>query len=84
MSITSLPSPGHVAAPGFAAVAADWFARLLEVLHLARRIRQGTQFRYERIAEASALRRYADALRDVDPRYAADLYAAADRHDRDV
>lgn len=84
MSTTSLPSPRPIAAPRFADVAARWFAQLLEVMHLARRIHTGRRARFERIAEASALRRFADSMREVDPRYAADLYAAADRHDRDL
>jgi len=81
MSTTSLPSPAPVVAPRFAPVAADWFARLLEVLHLARRVHTGRRLRMERIAEAARLRRYADSVRTLDPRFAADLYAAADRHD---
>lgn len=34
-----------------------------------------------RVAEAAAVRRLADSWRDQDPRFAADLYAAADRHE---
>lgn len=35
----------------------------------------------DRVAEAAAVRRLADSWRDQDPRFAADLYAAADRHE---
>ena len=34
------------------------------------------------IREAGEVRRMADAIRFSDPRFAADLYAAADRHER--
>lgn len=82
MSTTSLPSPQRVVAPRFAAPAAAWFARLLEVISLAHQIHVGRRMRLQRIGESASLRRHADSLRDVDPRYASDLYAAADRHDR--
>jgi hypothetical protein len=82
MSQVSLPRPAPVEAPRFAAVAADWFSRALEVAHLGQRVRSMRRAQAERIAEAAEVRRLADAMMEADPRFAADLYAAADRHDR--
>lgn len=84
MSQITLPRPATVEAPRFAAVAADWFSRALEVAHLARRVHSARRQRAERLSQASAVRRLADAMMDTDPRFAADLYAAADRHDGDL
>ena len=81
MLTTSLPSPRPIAAPRLAAPAAAWFARLLEVLRLARQIHVGRRARWRRLSESASLRRYADNIRSVDRRYASDLYAAADRHE---
>ena len=81
MSSVSVNRPAPVHMPRFAPVAAEWFGRLLEVLHLARRVQGAHRERAGRIAEANALRRYANVLRSTDPSVAADLYAAADRHD---
>ncbi len=84
MTHITLHRPPPVQMPRFAPVAAEWFARLLEVLHLARRVHVLQRDRATRIAEANSLRRYASALMTTDPRVAADLFAAADRHDRDL
>jgi hypothetical protein len=84
MSQITLNRPAPVTMPRFAPIAADWFARLLEVMHLARRVHTVRRERTVRITEANALRRYASALMTTDPRVAADLFAAADRHDRDM
>ena len=51
---------------------ASWHARRVERV-----------MREARAEEANAVRRLADSLYEIDPRAAADLYAAADRHDRD-
>jgi hypothetical protein len=84
MSQITLHRPAPVAMPRFAPVAAEWFARLLEVLHLARRVQVVRRERRIRITEANSLRRYANAMMVLEPRLAADLFAAADRHDRDL
>lgn len=81
MSQVSLPRPAPIEPPRFAAVAADWFSRALEVAHLGQRVRSLRRERAERAADATAVRRLADALYASDPRSAADLYAAADRQD---
>ena len=84
MTQITLHRPPPVRMPRFAPIAAEWFARLLEVLHLARRVHAARRDRATRLAEANSLRRYASALMMTDPRVAADLFAAADRHDRDL
>ncbi len=81
MSTVSFTRPDPVRMPRFAPIAAEWFSRLLEVMHLARRVQGVHRERAVRIAEANSLRRYANVLRSTDPSVAADLYAAADRHD---
>lgn len=80
MSTTTLHVSTPMAVRGLAP--SPRFQHLLGALHLARRLRAGYRQRTQRIAEAAALRRYADSVRETDPRYAADLWAAADRHDQ--
>lgn len=84
MTHTTFIRPAPVRMPRFAPIAASWFAQLLEVVHLARRVQSARRDRNARIAEANGLRRYASALMTTDPRVAADLFAAADRHDREM
>lgn len=68
------------------AVAAGWLiSRLTGLLdgmrqRSAARAEQNRSF--NRVAEASALRRHAQGFMGADPRFAADLFAAADRHER--
>jgi hypothetical protein len=48
-----------------------------------RRAARAEQMRsVSRLTEASALRRHAQGFMGADPRFAADLFAAADRHER--
>lgn len=84
MTHITLPSHRPVAVPRFAPIAADWFSRLLEVLHLARRVKSVRRERVTRITQANALRRYARSIEAADRGLASDLHAAADRYDRDV
>ena len=81
MTTITVTRPATVLEPRGAAWAAQAAARVLSFLGglLARReqrVAQGT-----RNAEASHVRRLADSLRTEDPRFAEDLYAAADRHE---
>jgi hypothetical protein len=84
MTHITMNRPAPVTMPRFAPIAAEWFSQLLEVLHLARRVHSARRERNTRITEANSLRRYATAMMTTDPRVAADLFAAADRHDRDM
>ncbi|MDE2611845.1 MAG: hypothetical protein KGL78_00270 [Burkholderiales bacterium] len=81
MSTTSLYTPTPLAATHAARGAALWFERLQQVLHLGRQVQAARRVRAQRIAEAAAVRDYAESVRAVDARFAADLWAAADRHD---
>lgn len=81
MSQVSFVRPDPIRMPRFAPIAADWFGRFLEVVHLARRIHSARRERAVRLQEANELRRYATAMMSTDPRIAADMFAAADRHD---
>lgn len=64
------------AAPRGAVVAADLFGRLLR--QLSRPAVQGARSRAQ---DAAAVRRMADSVQRQDPGFAADLRAAAARHD---
>lgn len=78
----TVASPAPVAVPRFAPVAARWFARLLDWQRGAQASRAETQRVINRQAEAAEVRRYAQTMMECDPRFAADLFAAADRHER--
>jgi hypothetical protein len=59
---------------------AQLFAMLFDAVErLARRI-DAARTANSRAAEAEQVRRFARSLQDTDPGFAADLYAAADRH----
>ncbi len=77
MTTITVTRPATVIEPRGAAFAAQAAARALAFMSglLARREQRS------RNAEASHVRRLADSLRQEDPRFAEDLYAAADRHE---
>ena len=81
MTTITVTSPAVVVAPRGAAWAADFAARALSFLGALIDRRAETVQRSTRAAEAAAVRRMADDVRTLDPRFAADLYAAADRHE---
>jgi|OpeIllAssembly_1097287.scaffolds.fasta_scaffold184317_2 hypothetical protein len=81
-AIVHIPSP--VLAPRGAALAANVMASVLawlEAVGTARAAAHARRDQATRIAEAAATRRYAQQWIERDPRFAADLLAAADRHD---
>lgn len=83
MTTITVTTPVLVAEPRgarWAAGAASWVA---ESIGQWRRARQHAQQLRTRTEEASEVRRLADSMAALDPRFAADLYAAADRHERD-
>lgn len=82
MAMLTVRTPVEVRAPRFAAVAAGLFARLLEVLDAAGRAVAASRQAAERQREARELRQFARLHASHDPRFAADLLAAADRHER--
>ena len=86
MTTIAVHTPSTVAAPRGAALAADLFARLLHGLEAIGRARAAAAVRRQgasRATEVAQLRRYAQQWVNHDPRFAADLLAAADRHEDD-
>ena len=84
--MTSLTVQTHrpVAVPRGAALAAHLMARLLKGLEFIGRARAAATVRRmeaTRVAEAAELRRYAQTWVSHDHRFAAELMAAADRHE---
>jgi hypothetical protein len=71
-----------VAAPRAAGLAAKWFGALLRTLQPSAPYQREDRERSSRHAEAARVRRFAQGLMSQDPRFAADLFAAADRHER--
>jgi hypothetical protein len=85
MTTITAHTPSPVAAPRGAALAAKLFARVLDALEgigRARAMAVLSRMEATRATEAARLRLFAQQWERQDPRYAADLYAAADRHER--
>jgi hypothetical protein len=82
MTSLTVQVPRKVPTPRGAWVAAAAFARLLQVLHINRAARAERFERTRRESDASRVRRYAQQMMEQDPRFASDLFAAADRHER--
>jgi hypothetical protein len=82
MTQIAIISPEKVAAPRGAAWAAAAASRLLGCVQDWQARRAQRLAVDARAVEAAAVRRTADELCRIDPRAAADLYAAADRHQR--
>jgi hypothetical protein len=83
ISMTTLTvfSPIKVAVPRAARWTAQVFAGLLSGLTRAAEARAEREVQAARAAEASAVREYAQRFAGHDPRFTADLLAAADRHE---
>ena len=84
MASVSIHTPNHVAAPRGAALAAAVMASLLQGVERIVQWRAAAAARRHeasRVKDASKLRRYAYQFLGDDPRFAADLLAAADRHE---
>jgi len=82
MTTITVNTPAKVVAPRGALIAATWFAALLNWVEAKADQRQVHRQLAARIAEAASVRQYAQEVRLHDPRFAADLLAAADRHER--
>ena len=81
MTMLSVITPAPVQMPRFAAVAATLFARLLQGLTAVDRAVTAPRAESERQRQARELRQFAAQHAEHDPRFAADLWAAADRHE---
>jgi|GEM_PF-1627438 len=82
MSSITVNAPVKINAPRGAAVAAIWFVSLLTWLEKLSRRREESRQMAGRQGEAARVRTYAQQIMGHDPRFAADLFAAADRHER--
>lgn len=81
MTTITVQRPATVRVPRAAPIAAAIALKLLGAVEQLVTRRRERRAEADRLAEAAAVRRYADEVRAVDPRFAADLYAAADRHE---
>lgn len=82
MTTVTVHTPVQVRTPRAAAWAALLFTRLLSWFETGTSARQERREAADRGAEAAAVREYAHRYASHDPRFAADLMAAADRHER--
>jgi hypothetical protein len=81
MTTVSMYTPTKVAVPRAAGVAAALFTQLLSALRHRSQARASDLQQVERFKDAAAVRVYAQRFARHDPRFAADLMAAADRHE---
>lgn len=85
MTTITVQSPRTVATPRGAVLGAWLFQRAIAAvqrLNQTRREHVEQRVLAARISDASSVRRYAQNVIQYDPRFAADLFAAADRHER--
>ena len=81
MTTITVHTPVKVARPRAARWIATALNTALDWVEHRKAIRTESRLLADRIAEASAVREYARRYADQDPRFAADLLAAADRHE---
>ncbi len=82
MTTVSAYTPAKVAVPRASGLATNLFTRLTSALHRSGQTRVANQQQAERARDAAAVREYAQRYARHDPRFAADLMAAADRHEQ--
>lgn len=82
MTTITINAPAKIAEPRGAAWAAAAFARLLQWMESSAARREAQRTEAGRVSEAARVRLYAQEVMAQDPRFAADLFAAADRHER--
>jgi len=81
MTTITVQRPATIRVPRAAPIAAAIAFKLLDGIERLVTTRRARRAEADRVAEAAAVRRYADEVRALDPRFAADLCAAADRHE---
>jgi hypothetical protein len=81
MTTITINTPVKVEAPRGATWAATWFSKLLTGIDMLVESRVQRRLRTQRVAEANQVRQYAHEVMGQDRRFAADLLAAADRHE---
>jgi hypothetical protein len=82
MTAITIQMPVGVAVPRASLWAATAFAAVLNWFEQQGALRAERQLQADRATEAAAVREYAQRYATHDPRFAADLLAAADRHER--
>ena len=82
MTTITVQSPIRVATPRATQWAAGAFTGVMSWFQQHGAARAERQLQADRASEATAVREYAQRYTNHDPRFAADLLAAADRHDR--
>jgi glucan phosphorylase len=81
MTSITIHTPVKVATPRATSWAASLFTSMLSWFENQTASRAERQVQADRATEASAVREYAHRFAQHDPRFAADLLAAADRHE---
>ncbi|MDP1899552.1 MAG: hypothetical protein Q8K96_03740 [Rubrivivax sp.] len=81
MTTISVQVPVRAPAPIAARVASEAFLAFLSWARAVAAQRAAGQLRSARLLEAAKVRIYAQRISSQDPRFAADLLAAADRHE---
>ena len=82
MTTITVQAPVRVNEPRATRLAAQLFVGLLNWFQAAGDARAERRARADRATEAAAVRSYALRFASHDPRFSADLLAAADRHER--
>lgn len=82
MTLITLHTPAQIAEPRGARVAVEAVLALREAVAALRRGLARHRAYRGRVAEAAQVRAMAGEIAGHDPRVAAELYAAADRHER--
>ncbi len=81
MSSITVNTPVKVNVPRVTGLAASLFVGLLNLFQRQGAERAARRARATKASEAAAVREYAERFLKHDPRFAADLQAAADRHE---
>ena len=84
MTTITITRPPTVQTPRGAIWAAQAAAAMLDLFERLHQRHAVEKAALDRADEAAAVRRLADGWIDIDHRFAADLYAAAARHERDT
>jgi len=82
MTTLTVNSTVPVSSPRGARWAAQVFGALLNSIENAARRSHARRQQADRLTDAARVRSYAQDMASQDPRFAADLFAAADRHER--
>lgn len=81
MTSITIQKPASVRVPRAAPIAAEIAFRVLDTIGSFIKAHRAQRAADARLAEANAVRRYAEQVRRDDPRFASELLAAADRHE---